>query len=61
MINVCSMDNETDLGESLASSQDCSPNSSSSLSKSDMMSGNQILDNWRKFYLLISQQKVTIV
>ncbi|XP_060876339.1 uncharacterized protein LOC132949458 isoform X1 [Metopolophium dirhodum] len=46
MINVYSMDDETDLGESLASNQDCSPNSSSSLSKSDVMSGNQMIDNW---------------
>uniref|UniRef100_A0A2S2R437 Uncharacterized protein n=1 Tax=Sipha flava TaxID=143950 RepID=A0A2S2R437_9HEMI len=46
MINVYSMDDETDLGETLASNLDRSPNTSSVLSKADMISGNQILDNW---------------
>jgi len=41
------MDDETtDLGESLASNMDHSTDSSSGLSKSDMMLGNQMLDNW---------------
>lgn len=40
------MDDETDLGESLVSNLDQLPNSSSSLSKSVIMSGNQIIDNW---------------
>lgn len=47
------MEDETDLGESLASNLDQSPNSSSSLSKSDVMSGNQMIDNWCKFQLTI--------
>ena len=46
------MDDEADLGESLASNQDCSPNSSSSLSKSDVMSGNEMIDNWCKIYFV---------
>lgn len=51
MINIYSMDDETNLGESLVSNLDHSPNSSSGLSKSDVMSGNQMIDNWCTFYL----------
>lgn len=49
MINVYSMDDETNLAVSLATNLDHSPNSSSNLSKSDVMSGNHMIDNWCKF------------
>lgn len=42
------MDDDTDLGESLVSNLDHSPNSTSSLSKSDVLSGTQMIDNWCK-------------
>lgn len=47
------MEDETDLGKSLASNLDQSLNGSTSLSKSDVMSGNQMIDNWCKFQLTI--------
>lgn len=50
------MDNETEPGDSLATNLDHSPDSSSSLSKSDVISGNRILDNWCKYYLKIKRK-----
>lgn len=47
------MEDEMDLGKSLASNLDQSLNGSTSLSKSDVMSGNQMIDNWCKFQLTI--------
>ncbi|XP_050436860.1 uncharacterized protein LOC126843388 isoform X2 [Adelges cooleyi] len=46
MINIYGMDDETDLSESLASNLNHSPHSSSSFSKSEVISGSQMLDNW---------------
>ncbi|XP_050533428.1 uncharacterized protein LOC126901171 isoform X2 [Daktulosphaira vitifoliae] len=46
MINIYGMDDDADLGESLASNLNHPSHSSSSLSKLDM-SSNQMLDNWR--------------
>lgn len=49
MINDYSMDDETELGDSLATNLDHSPDSSSSLSKSDVMAGNRMIDNWCEY------------
>lgn len=47
------MDDDTELGDSLAANLDHSPDTSSNMSKSDVMSGNRIIDNWCKYYLKI--------
>lgn len=48
MINIYGMDDDADLGESFDSNLNDPFRSPSNLLKSDIMSSNQMLDNWRK-------------